>query len=269
MHDSLAGGRPLIGILGGMGPEAGLDLASKIIAETDAGLDQEHVPVVLFSMPEDVPNRTEFLLGNTDVNPAGEIVRQLACMEQLGVSVAAIACNTAHAAPIFDQIKRDLRKIDRLSKKSPSPIRLLHLIEEAVKWVSLRHSGIENVGILGTSGTYQLRLYDDRLLAEGLNPIRPDDHIGLGSLQEAIFDPVWGIKANSNPVSNRAVENVRKAIVHLAYKGADAVILGCTELPLAMADQRASGTAVIDPTRVMARALIRESYPHKLKSLDE
>ncbi len=269
MDESLARTGPLIGILGGMGPEAGLDMASKIIAETDAELDQEHLPVVLFSIPEDVPNRTEFLLGNADINPAGEIVRQLGCMERLGVSVAAMACNTAHAAPIFDQIVRLRTEIVRFPKESCSPIKLLHLIEETAQWVRLRYSGIENVGILGTRGTYQFRLYDDRLVAEGLNPIRPDDRIALGSLQEAIFDPVWGIKAYSNPVSDRAAEVVLEAIVHLEHKGADAVILGCTELPLAMAQHVAPGTAVIDPTRVMARALIRESYPHRLKSIDE
>ena len=68
---------PLLGILGGMGPQAGLDLAQKLIAATRADNDQDHVPFVLFSLPGSVADRTAYLLGVSGTNPAYAIADQL------------------------------------------------------------------------------------------------------------------------------------------------------------------------------------------------
>ena len=93
---------PLIGILGGMGPQAGLDMAEKLIAMTRAECDQDHLPFILFSLPECISDRTDFLLGKTDTNPAQAIAEQFEKMADMGVTIAVMACNTAYAGPIFD-----------------------------------------------------------------------------------------------------------------------------------------------------------------------
>lgn len=250
--------RPLIGILGGMGPQAGLDLSSKIIAETKAANDQDHLPVVLFSMPERVPGRTDFLLGKSTLNPAVELSRQLAVMSEIGVTVVGIACNTAHGAPIFNELVK--------CQKAVAPdIRLLNMIDETVMFIRENHPDVSRVGILATSGTYQFRLYDDPIESAGLIPVLPDKSIAEGSLQSAISDSKWGIKSNSNPITSQARATVREAIEDLRKRGAHAVILGCTELPLAVEADSFQDPVIIDPTRILARALISNAFPQKLR----
>ena len=250
--------RPLIGILGGMGPRAGVDLSAKIIAETIAANDQEHLPVVLFSMPDRVPDRTEFLLGKASINPAVELSRQLAGLSELGVTVAGMACNTAHGEPIFGELVK-------LQEAAAPDIQLLHMIDETVLFIREHHPGVSRVGILATTGTYRIRLYDDLLESADLIPILPGESIAQDLLQAAISNPIWGIKSNSNPVTSRARDVVYEAIENLRDRGAQAVILGCTELPLAVEETTIDDPIMVDPTRVLARALIRHSYPDQLK----
>jgi len=250
--------KPLIGILGGMGPQAGLDLSAKIIEETRAETDQDHLPVVLFSMPEYVPNRTDYLLGKTTINPSIELSRQLALMSNLGVTVVGIACNTAHNEPIFDELLKCLEDV------APN-IRLLNMIDETVAFIRESHPDFSRIGILATRGTYLFRLYDDRVESAGLVPVLPDESIAMGSLQSAISDPNWGIKSYSNPVTDEAQSAVCEAIENLREHGAEAVILGCTELPLAVKTDSIQNPIIVDPTRILARALIRHVHPHKLR----
>ena len=250
--------QPLIGILGGMGPQAGLDLASKVASETRAERDQHHIPLVIFSVGDSIPDRTEFLLGHSETNPSAAIAHQFKKMAELGVSVAAMACNTAHAAAIFDSVKR------KLAGAGVNPT-ILHLIDETVAFILSRYPELSKVGILGTRGTYQSELYDGPLRNAGLEPILPDPEIRNGTIHEAIFDPVSGIKSRSNPVSREARNRVFEAVEHLRGKGAELIVLGCTELPLAITNSHIDGVQLIDPTRIMARALIRATYPERLK----
>jgi aspartate racemase len=82
-----------------------------------------------------------------------------------------------------------------------------------------------------------------------------------------IYDQSYGIKAFSNPVTGRAVADCRTAVGHLAGKGAELVILGCTELPLALPQWSVQGVELVDPTEITARALIRLAAPDRLKPL--
>ena len=133
---------PLIGILGGMGPQAGLDMADKLIAMTDTECDQDHIPFVLFSLPEPV-------------------VRE-----------------------------RDIHA--------------------------------------------------------------------------ALYAPSFGIKTCPGAISEEASTRIHRAIRHLQKLGAEAIILGCTELPLAIKETRIDGIPILDPARIIAAKLIRETYPDKL-----
>src|SRR5687768_203879 len=94
-----------IGIVSGLGPSAGLDLAQKILNETLACRDQEHVPLVLVSIPELIGNRTSFILGQSSVNPADGIVQAISKLQAAGAGIIGIPCNTSHADSIFSCIK--------------------------------------------------------------------------------------------------------------------------------------------------------------------
>jgi len=252
---------PLIGILGGMGPQAGLDLAEKIINLTQAKRDQDHLPFVLFSLPEMFGDRTAYLLGREKINPAYAIANQLEKMSTMGVTIAVMACNTAHAGPIFDVAQDLLRE-----KGIDLPI--LHMVQETVAYIREAYPQVQRVGILGTQGTYQTGLYDQVLEAAGLEAIVPNENIREQQIHAALYSPDFGIKACSDPVSEEASSRVLSAIRHLHTLGAEVIILGCTELPLAIKEDEVDGIRILDPARIIAEKLIRETYPDKLKCPD-
>lgn len=249
-----------IGIIGGMGPYAGLDLVRKIFDNTVAGKDQDHLPVTLVSYPHLIIDRSTYIFGQTKENPAlalAEIARKL---EGAGAVVAAMPCNTAHAPMIFDVIGEELRK-------SGHKIRMLSMIDEAARFVRDEMAGVQRVGVISTIATFKLGLYTRALEEAGIEPVLPDEDVEEHLVNRTIFDENFGIKAKANPVTHTARQNLLDAIAHLQAKGAEAVILGCTELPLAITESQIGSVVIIDPTVVIARALIRETYPHKLRPL--
>jgi aspartate racemase len=248
---------PLIGILGGMGPQAGLDMADKLIAMTRTECDQDHIPFVLFSLPESVPDRTSYLLGKTTANPAYAIADQFENMSTMGVSIAVMACNTAHAGPIYDVALE-------IMQKRGVELRILHLIRETVTHITESYPDIRRVGILGTQGTYQTRLYDQALENVGLEVVLPDPDVREHDIHAALYAPSFGIKTCPGGVSKEATTRIHKAIRHLQANGAEAVILGCTELPLAINEEQIDGMPILDPAKIIVEKLILETYPDKL-----
>ena len=251
----------MIGIVGGVGPYAGLDLAEKIFDQTIASADQEHLPVALLSVPEKIAERTEFILGNTAVNPAIALVEVISKLEHLGAAVVGIPCNTAHAPQIFDVIIGKLEEAD-------STVHLLHMIEECAKFIRKRHPRINAVGALSTTGTHAAGVYPHFLEREGLSVLQPAEKL-QNEIHAAIYDPEYGIKARSNPVTEKARDKLLNGILSLQRAGAQAIILGCTEIPLAIKDKTVGGTPMIDPTLVLARALIKSVAPDKLRAYEE
>lgn len=250
---------PLIGILGGMGPYAGLDLVRKIFDETQAQTDQQHLPVALLSYPHRILDRSAYLFGEITENPADAIAEVARQLDGLGATVAGLPCNSAHAPAIFDVVKAHLRA-------SGYRIRLLHMIDEAARYARETLPDIRRIGALSTLALYRLGLYPKAIEAAGFEAVVPDEAVQRDLVNRAIYDPVYGIKAQSNPVTETARRHVLDAIGQLREHGAEAVILGCTELPLAVHESTLDGTLLIDPTRALARALIRETYPERVKS---
>ena len=112
----------MIGIVGGVGPYAGLDLVKKVFDNTFARSDQDHLDVVMLSMPGSIVDRTEYLEGRVEENPGLAIAGILKRLEDTGATHAGIPCNTAHAPGIFSVIERELKTMG-------SSISLLHMIE--------------------------------------------------------------------------------------------------------------------------------------------
>lgn len=247
----------MIGIVSGAGPLAGVDVAQKIIEETIAQADQEHLPVLLMSIPADIPDRSSFLLGKNDQNPGGPIGQLFLRLEQSGATVAAIACNTAHADPIFAEARRVL-------SAGESTLKILHIVEETVSEIEQFPSGTK-VGILSTDGTRQLGLYKQPLEAKGYEVIETDD-TQQKEIQAAIYDREFGIKAQSSPVSEQAIASLENGMEILVGQGAEVLVLGCTELPLAVTARDYKGVPIVDPNRVLARRLIASFAPEKLKA---
>jgi aspartate racemase len=153
--------KKMIGIVGGMGPYAGIDLVQKIFDETDAKTDQDHVPVSMISIPHSIGDRTKFLLDNSLRNPAIAIADVIHKLRGQGATVIGMPCNTAHAGPIFDEIQNLI----------PPDIFFVHMIQEVVRHIKNQYSTIQNVGILATTGTMRTKVYHDELIENKLNPV--------------------------------------------------------------------------------------------------
>ncbi|WP_313561761.1 aspartate/glutamate racemase family protein [Ruminiclostridium cellobioparum] len=248
----------LIGIVGGVGPYAGIDLVKKIFDQTRANTDQDHLSVALLSMPTQIIDRTAFVLEKTNVNPAYSVVEIIKRLKNLGASVVGIPCNTMHTPQIYDVLIQELRSenID---------IKVVHMIYEVAKFIAKYYPDARKIGVLSTNGTYQSGIYKSIFNKMGLDIIMPNWVIQKNVVHNAIYDPEYGIKAQSNPVSKVARNLLFNGIYHLQSKGADIIVLGCTEVSLAITENMLNGSAIIDSTFVLARALIRELDASKLK----
>ena len=246
-----------IGIVAGVGPFAGLDLLGKILEETAVSKDQDHLPIYSLSQPNEILDRTEYLLGIVNKNPGYAMATQLQKLAALGSEVAGIPCNTAHAPTIFNVIKAELQK-------AACDINLLHMIQEVGRFLHENYPEIQTIGVLSTTGTYRAQIYPQVLEPLGFNVVVPDETMQVELIHPSIYDPNYGIKANGG-ATETAVSHLLSGAQALKAQGAQAIILGCTEIPLAIQTNEVDGMIAIDPTRILARALIRESNSAKLQ----
>lgn len=247
-----------IGIVGGMGPMAGIDLSRRVIENTLATHDQEHIPQVLFSLPGKIPDRSDYLQGIVNTNPGYQIAGIITQLESAGCFVAGIACNTAHAEKIFKIVRSEI-------KTRELNIKLLHMIEETGKFISEYYPGAKSIGVLGTNGTAHFRVYDI-LTKHDLQVLYPDKELQK-KVHDAVYHPDYGIKSTPNGESQRAEEILTEAFEKLHKMKAECILLACTELPMVFNKPDYNGIPLVNPTEILARALIREHSPRKLKPL--
>jgi aspartate racemase len=239
----------MIGIVGGVGSYAGIDLIKKIYDYSGAITDQDHLPISMISIPHKVLDRTKYLLHEIDQNPGEGIAEIMERLFHNGAEVIGIPCNTAHAPVIFEIIENAV----------PKGCKVVHMINEVGTYLKSNYNGLKRVGVLSTNGTYYSNIYPGILSTFGFQVIQPSLEIQHHFVHPSIYNPEYGIKAFSNPVTKQAKENLLTAIAHLITKGVEAVILGCTEIPLAINGSHFRNCVLIDSTTVLAKALIREA----------
>ncbi len=247
----------MIGIVGGVGPHAGLDLVKKIFDLTNASRDQDYLPICLLSMPSIIEDRTEFLLGKGNVNPAVPISDIILKLEKAGSKYIGIPCNTAHSPQIFNEIIRGL-------KLNNSTVTLVNMIAEVCEYIKLTFPNIRRVGVLTTYGAYKVSLYQNYLELNGLEAIVPSENFQLNVVHDAIYNREYGIKAQSICITAKARAKLVEGIYYLQEKGAEVIVLGCTEIPLAI-NQTDSLVPLVDATIVLARSLVKKENPGRLK----
>lgn len=250
-----------IGIVGGLGPYAGLDLMTKLFDATEACSDQEHLPVIQISFPHKIADRTAFLLGKTLVNPGENIGIIMQTLAQAGATLIGMPCNTAHSPRILDIA------LGKLQTTHPH-VRFVNMIESLVRMLQTKYPQMRRIGVLSTVATFETALYQNALQSAGLIPMAPDE-AGRARVQAAIVDSSFGIKACSTPVTTKAKGLLHDEAVTLAKQGADAIILGCTEIPLALTGKTFEYDSVkppiplLDATTVLAHSLIEAFAPEK------
>jgi aspartate racemase len=246
-----------IGIVGGMGPKTGIDLANKIIKNTLADSDQEHIPLLLISYPHTIKDRTEFLQGKHHENPAFAIYQLIRQLESWGANIIGIPCNTSHAPQIMDVISEQLTA-------NKSKVILVNLIETVAEFIIKHFPTSKNIGLLATLGSYENGIYPAVFSQFGLEIINPDDLIKQ-AIHQAIYDTQYGIKSTLSLNLDKAKSILTHACEHLADLGANVVVSGCTEIPLVLSENSYNGIALIDPSEILARRLIELADGKKLK----
>lgn len=224
----------LLGVLGGMGPLATVDFLAKLVAETPATRDQEHIPYIAWGVPQ-IPERPAAILCHGE-SPLPQMLRGIAALKQAGATVVAIACNTAHYWH------------DDLVREGGLPI--LHIADAVCDMLTERGITAGKVGLLGTDGTIKAGFFQQRFAARGLDCV-----ISSRADQERLVLPaIAAVKANDLPLAHGLAVD---AVARLLDCGAQAVVLACTETPLAIdfADSRVNARC-IDATRALARACV-------------
>ena len=224
------------GILGGMGPLATSAFYAAVIRATDATADQEHLHLIIDADPA-IPDRTAFLLGRGP-DPRPRLIAAAQRLRAAGVSLAGMPCNTA--AAFAEEIG------------AASGLQLVPWVATAVEEALSR--GCATVGILATEGTIQAGLYQAELSRRGASAVVPDAG-EQAVLTEAIYGP-GSVKARGH-ATPRARAALLEAGRRLMARGAECLILGCTELPLTVAaGRRRWDGPVIDPAPFVARRLV-------------
>lgn len=232
-----------LGIVGGVGPAATVDFMDKVVRNTPASRDQDHIKMVVEQNPQ-IPDRTAHLL-HQEADPTVSLYATCKRLESEGASAIAIPCNTAHAF------------VQHIQPYLAIPI--VNMLTETIASIRAQYGTVRPVGLLATSGTIASRVYHDAAQAAGITLMTPTE-----AFQEHVMSAIYGehgVKAGH--VDGACRDSLRAAIEHLALSGAKVIILGCTELPLVYAETNAFGLAngksvvLVDPTAVLARHCVR------------
>ena len=224
----------ILGIFGGMGPEATANMYQLIVKLTPAKRDQEHIPTLIYSLPQ-VPDRTTAIeSGDPSIVPW--LVEGVTRLERAGASFIIIPCNTAHYYH------------DKMQAAVDIPI--LHMIRETARAVAGRFPESRDIGLLATSGTIRTGLYEKELARLGRRTIVPDESIERDYVMKAIA------RIKAGETGRESEDLLAAAGAHLEARGAQVLVLGCTEIPLAFNPARAK-VPVVNATRVLAEAAIR------------
>ena len=224
-----------IGLIGGMGPAATADMLLKITKLTDAKRDQDHVHVIIDSNIN-IPDRTAAILHGGE-DPLPELTASAKLLENAGADMIIMACNTAHYF------------VTELAKATSLPI--ISMPEETAHLLKKR--GIKKVALLATDGTVQSGVYQNVLDAEEIETIYPN-HEQQALIMSVIYNY---IKRGILDASKLPVREVLAVCIDLKKRGAEAILLACTELPVAFDVMELSDESCVDPTEVLAAAAIR------------
>lgn len=220
-----------IGILGGMGPMATYDLGIKIVENTRAENDQEHVPVIIDCNTRIADRTAAILKGGADPRP--EMIKSAKRLEAAGADFLVMPCNTAHY--FYDDI------CDAVD------IPVIHMPREVAS--RLKEKQIKKAAVLATDGTCQSGIYERALEEAGIEAVYPSD-----DMQKVIMSLVYDhVKAGNMEFSDLDIDGV---VDDVKSKGAEIMILGCTELPLAFDIIGETGLPTIDPTAELAKAAV-------------
>ena len=225
-----------VGVIGGVGPMATVYYMQRVIEMTKAGCDQEHINMLVFN-DCDIPDRTAFITEKSPDNPLPVMVEDAKRLEAAGCEFVVIPCNTAHY--FYDELEQAVE------------IPVVNIVEETIRYAKARVQDLSCVGIMATTGTIVTGTYQKYAERAGLSFAVPDED-EQNLLMQIIYD---GVKAGK-PVPRADYDRVAN---HLRAKGAQCLILGCTELSVLKRDLPINDPDVLDSIDVLASETVRRS----------
>lgn len=225
--------KKIVGVIGGMGPLATVDLYRKIVEHTLADCDQAHVRTIIDSNTN-IPDRTAALLSGGE-SPVRELQSSARLLERAGAQVLVMPCHTAHC--FYGEVQAAVQ------------VPVLNMIQLTVQ--ELKRRGVARAGLLATDGAVQSGIYQRHFEGSGIELLLPDPE-GQAALMDMIYS---GVKAGHSDYDTQAV---RTALDALIDAGAQTLILGCTELPPAF-EMYGLDYPNLDPTLTLALAAITAS----------
>jgi aspartate racemase len=217
----------VVGIIGGMGPEATVDLMRRILAKTPANDDQDHVHLIVESNPK-IPSRIAHLIEGTGMDPTPELIRIAVNLQRAGADALAIPCNTAHA--YAHSIRRAVS------------IPLLDMVDlSAEKIASSRR--VARVGLLASSAVIATELYAKAFAGRGIAVIHPER-------QEEVMALIKAVKRGD---TGSQVQAALGALALELANRADMLLIGCSELSVISVGITAP---YVDSLDVQAQAIV-------------
>ena len=223
-----------VGIIGGMGPEATVDLFVKIIKNTDAKKDQEHIPIVIDNYPQ-IPDRTAYIFGRGE-NPLPYLLESVRRLERASVDCLCMACNTAHY--FIEELRRETK------------VPFISMIEVVLEKI-VEEGDCKKIGLMATDGTVKAKIYHNAFENAGL-----EIHNFEGGIQRLIMESIYKLKAGEH---EQAKELFKNAIAGIKSKSYDCLIAGCTEVPvlLSLIDEKLlEDIKVFDATELLAKRVV-------------
>jgi aspartate racemase len=223
-----------LGVLGGMGPLATIDFLKKLVAATPAERDQDHIPVVVYSVPQ-VPDRVGPILRNEGESPLPAMTEGVRTLEAAGAGCIVIPCITAH------------HWYDALCQATTIPI--IHIADATC--AALKEQGIRgNVGLLATTATLHSGFFQRRLETAGWRPVLPTAEV----MRELVLPSIACVKRYDMATARRLAS---EAVTDLLTCDLQAVVLACSELPAALEGAASSLTArCVDTLAALAQACV-------------
>lgn len=229
---NIGGQMKTIGVIGGMGPLATVQLYERIVMKTYAKKDQDHIHVIIDSNTN-IPDRTEAIFGMGE-SPINELIKSAKLLESYGADILIMPCNTAHY--FINDIKKNIN------------IQIINMIEEAVKFTYNKYSNKAIVGILATDGTIKTRIYEKYYSDYGIKTVTPNKT--QNKVTKFIYDIIKGGRLEEG------TDLLFEAVNELKELGANTFLLGCTELSSAQYIYNLDSNDFINPLEILAEKSI-------------
>jgi aspartate racemase len=224
----------LVGVLGGLGPAAGFYFCSRLTELTKATRDQEHLQIVVWSDPT-VPDRTDALL-HDGVSVIPKLRKGIEFLKESGSTFLVVPCNTAHVW--VQDIAREVG------------LDLLDIVDTNVSELSSHLPRGSSVALMGTEATIRSGIYQESLAESGLRALEPT------SVQQAdIMSAIYAVKSGGEMSASDAGAIIQQVGDKLEADGAQAIVVGCTELTLLL-QYCSFSVPVIDSLEVLAKHTI-------------